>query len=223
MNSEDIIKDIVRCNVEIATCRFFSFSTATKLQDRLRDIEGCESALISMAQRNKMRNQVRFWSAMLSLFIEKKTYSKRLLPELFYHQPNRDYDYVDRLRLDQYLDSNFPSPHAINSKILMIDGSTRHIPLLDFKVTSQSGHDELVMDCIRSLGLSGYILDSGKSYHFIGEKLISESELIDILAKFVFLDPISDKAWAAHQILERSASLRISARNGHAPILLARL
>lgn len=57
----------------------------------------------------------------------------------------------------------------------------------------------------------------GKSYHFISRTLSTKSELIEILAKFILLHPISDKSWAAHQIIEDSASLRISENMMYSP------
>lgn len=221
MNSIDLLRDIVCNQPSIRTCRFFTFSTATKLQNRLTDIVDEDVLLISKALEKKLHNEVRFWPALLSVFLEENCYSEALLREAFYHQPNRDYIYVERSHLESFFSTKMPSPLAVNSKVLLADGSARHIPLLDFKVPSKEGHDTLVVECVRALGLCGHVLDSGRSYHFIGTSLMSESELLDLLAKFIFLDPVSDKAWAAHQILERSASLRISEVRGQSPFLVA--
>lgn len=223
MDSAEVIKELVRGNSGIKACRFFSFSTSTKLQDRLQAMDDHECDLISRAQEKKKRESVRFWNALLSVFIEGRVHNEELLAEVFYHQPNRDFTYVDRKDLEEFLATKKAIPQAVNSKVLMIDGSSRHIPLLDFKVPSKQGHDRLVADCVRAMGLHGYVLDSGRSYHFIGSNLISESELLDLLAKFVLLDPISDKAWAAHQIIERSASLRVSEVRGRAPMVVSQV
>ena len=223
MHSIDVIKEIVQRHSDIKTCRFFSFSTTTKVQDRLTDIKEDEKRLISKAQARKKIDRSRFWSAVLSTFIDEKNHSDKMLNEVFYHQPNRDYTYVDRGRIEAFLQEKGGAPRALNSKVLLNNGATRHIPLLDFKVPSKDGHDELVIACMAALKLRGYVLDSGRSYHFIGIDLVSESELVDLLAKFIFLDPIADKAWAAHQILERSASLRISEGRSHAPTVVAQL
>lgn len=223
MDSADVIRELVRKNSSIKSCRFFSFSTSTKLQDRLREIDALKCNLIDKAQEKKKREGVRFWNALLSIFVEEGIHNQELLSEIFYHQPNRDFAYVDRNDLEEFLATKKTTPQAINSKVLMIDGSSKHIPLLDFKVPSKQGHDKLVADCVLTMGLRGYVLDSGRSYHFIGSNLISESELFDLLAKFILLDPISDKVWAAHQIIERSASLRVSEVRGHAPLVVSRI
>jgi hypothetical protein len=193
------------------------------LQDRLRDLDSVASDLISKAQERKKIHEIRFWNALLSTFIVERVHNEGLLAEVFYHQPNRDFVYVDHKDIDEFLSARSTTPQAINSKVLLLDGSSKHIPMLDFKVPSKQGHDELVTACLRVMGLSGYLIDSGRSYHFIGTTLISESELLDLLSKFVLLDPISDKAWAAHQLIERSASLRISESRGHAPQVIGRV
>lgn len=223
MNSTDVIRKIVSENPDIKALRFFCFSTFTKLQDRLQETDPAKSVLIAKAQEKKKSDGIRFWNALLSIFVEQRVFNEALLAEVFYHQPNRDFVYVDMTCLEDFLASRKVTPQAVNSKVLMIDGSSRHIPLLDFKVPSKQGHDRLVIDCVRVMGLRGYVLDSGRSYHFIGTTLISESELFDCLAKFVLLDPISDKAWAAHQLIERSASLRVSEVEGSAPTVIGKV
>lgn len=223
MDSTTVIRELLLDNSDIKTCRFFSFSTFTKLQDRLRDVDPATNLLISKAQEKKKIDGVRFWNALLTIFVEEKIVNEKLVAEVFYHQPNRDFVYVDRTGIDEFFSGCKVAPQAINSKVLMIDGTSRHIPLLDFKVPSKQGHEGLVVDCVRAMGLSGYVLDSGRSYHFIGTTLVSESELFDCLAKFVLLDPISDKAWAVHQLIERSASLRVSERGGEAPTVISKV
>jgi hypothetical protein len=158
---------------------------------------------------------------MLSIFAEEGVVHEKILSEALYHQANSHYEYINRNQLDEFLKTSRETPLAINSKLIMNDGTSKHIPLLDFKLSSNNkSHDNLVKACICILGLKGYILNSGRSYHFIGSQLVCESELLDLLAKFALLSPISDKAWVSHQIIERSASLRITVKNGKEPYLI---
>lgn len=55
----------------------------------------------------------------------------------------------------------------------------------------------------------GAIINSGNSYHFIGCDLVNEAELVDFLAKGLLYGPITDTRWIAHQIIERSCTLRV--------------
>lgn len=223
MNSIDVLKEILLSTPHISTMRFFSFTTSTKLQDRLSQISESEISIITRVMAKKKTEGIRFWNAMLALFIEDGECNKKLLSEILYHQANQEYKYVSSSNLNEFLSDLGDGILALNSKVLMSDGSTRHIPLLDFKVASAPKNHQLASACIELLGLHGYLLDSGKSYHFIGYELVSESELLDILAKFILLDPVSDKAWAAHQIIERSTSLRITKKNGKYPIVVGKI
>lgn len=225
MDSISVLKEILKKNEQIQSLRFFKFATNTKLQSRLLKFDEFENDLVNKTIDFKIKNNVRFWNALLSILIKNKITSTKLLVEALYHQPNKNYDYVNVVSLDAYLNSHEYDNCclAINSKVELLNGDTGHIPLLDFKLPSKNNNDKLAIDTVKALGLCGYLLDSGKSYHFIGNQILSENELIDLLAKFILLDPISDKAWASHQLIERSASVRISKRNNLAPKLIAEM
>lgn len=220
-SSADIILNIINNNERIRSVRFFPFSTSTKLQDRLTNFSESELNLIEKAKARKAKDGSRFWDGMLSVFSDEGMVEERLLCEALYHQANTKYEYVQRGEIDQFFRTRRETPMAINSKVIMEDGSSRHFALLDFKLPASRKHDLLAAACARALGLRGYVLDSGRSYHFIGKELIAESELLDLLAKFALLAPLSDKAWASHQLIERSASLRITAKAGREPSLVA--
>jgi len=220
MNSCEVLVEVIKANPQIASLRFFLFSTSTKLQDRYSDGNSVSASLIDDAIKLKKELDVRFWHALLALFTRTAHIDEALVCHALYHQANTKYQYIDAATVFDFCMLDNKGPTAVNSKVIMNDGGTRHIPLLDFKVKSQAQNINIVIATIKALKLRGYIIDSGKSFHFIGLDLVSESELIDILAKFSLLAPISDSAWASHQIIERSASLRISPRNGAHPIVV---
>jgi predicted nucleic acid-binding protein len=193
MNSIDVINEVLSENDKIKTIRFFKFSTKTKLQDRLVEVSNTDQELISRALKYKHDHSMRFWNALFTVCISEQKTSQKLISESLYHQHNRDYSYVDVDCLNDFIASSVDKTLALNSKVNLYNGDSRHIPLLDLKLPSKNGNDQLAIQSLQALGLTGYLLDSGKSYHFIGSKLISESELIDLLAKFILLDPISDK------------------------------
>jgi hypothetical protein len=85
-----------------------------------------------------------------------------------------------------------------------------HLPMIDFALGSGPHNDAVIVDVVESLGLYGSIVDSGRSYHFYGGRVIRESELPRFLANAQLLGPLVDHRWASHQILEGECSLRIS-------------
>lgn len=220
MNSCDALIDVLKENPKICSVRFFSFLTSTKLQDRYNIEESDFSSLIDEAIKLKKKMDVRFWHALLSLFSTTTKVDEGLMSHALYHQANSNYQYINAIDAFNFCMLEPECASALNSKVIMSNGSTRHIPLLDFKVKSQESNLGVVVAAVKAMRLRGYILDSGKSYHFIGLDLVSESELLDLLARFCLLAPISDSAWASHQIIERSASLRISPRNGVRPLVV---
>jgi hypothetical protein len=222
-NSYDAIASLLESNSEIKTLRFFNFSTSTKLQQRRSTFAPHEIHLIDQALDTKNREGIRFWEAMLRVLAKEGASTKELIAEVFYHQPNRDYLYVDRADIRTFSPKLNGGAIALNSKVLLHDGSSRHLSLLDFKIRSGPQALQLAENCISALGLRGFLLDSGRSYHFIGVDPVTESALLELLAKFVLLHPIADAAWAAHQSIERSASLRVSSRDGKSPQVIRRV
>ena len=67
---------------------------------------------------------------------------------------------------------------------------------------------------------SGFILNSGNSYHYISKKLTTENGLLDFLGRAILYGPLTDVRWIAHQIIERSFTLRIGMKNGTLPFLV---
>jgi hypothetical protein len=99
---------------------------------------------------------------------------------------------------------------AISSRVSVKGGKMRHLPMLDFHCETSQANDHLVRLIVTEIGLRGYVARSGRSYHFYGKGLVDEQELISILGKALLFCPIIDRAWIAHQLLERACGLRIS-------------
>ena len=99
---------------------------------------------------------------------------------------------------------------AISSRVSTKQGKILHLPMLDLHCPASPKNDVLGKAVIMEIGLGGYIAKSGRSYHFYGRTLVDEQSLITILAKSLLFCPIIDRAWIAHQLLERACGLRIS-------------
>lgn len=100
-----------------------------------------------------------------------------------------------------------------------------HFPMLDFSLTSAPEHDCVAIEVLNSLGLSGYLFDSGRSYHFLGRNHVDCGQLRETLARAQLLAPYIDTRWASHSLIEGQCALRIStdtSRNVTLPRLVAR-
>ena len=114
---------------------------------------------------------------------------------------------------------------AVTSAVRLPDGAIQHLPMMDFHLAYSSPATALLTKLVARWGVPGALLRSGKSYHFYGRTLFDETALTRFLGRALLYTPIVDRAWIAHQLLEQSCALRISARPeyGGPPTILARL
>jgi hypothetical protein len=99
---------------------------------------------------------------------------------------------------------------AASSRVERAGKQDMHIPMLDFHCSVSAENDRLIRFIANALGLHGYVVHSGQSYHFYGSGLIATEELVTLLSNALLFSPIIDRAWIAHQIIERACGLRIS-------------
>ena len=113
---------------------------------------------------------------------------------------------------------------AATSAVRLPDGASQHLPMMDFHLAYSSPATALLTKLVARWGVPGVLLRSGKSYHFYGRTLLDETGLAQFLGRALLYTPIVDRAWIAHQLLEQSCALRISARPeyGGPPTILVR-
>lgn len=212
--------EVIKKHPAIKVIRTFEFSSNNKVQDRDKNISLGNVDLINKALSEKENTGLSFWECMFSLSKNENKLDSSLMKNALFHNKNNKYSYYTREAFIDFISHDIEGDIALNSKVILEDGTEKHIPMLDFKIKSNNSNLKIVREVLKVLDLKGCILDSGKSYHFVGYDLKTENELLDLLAYFILLQPISDKAWATHQILERSTSLRLSKKYGKYPILI---
>lgn len=222
VNTKHLI-DILALNRDIQYLHTFEFSFKNKFQDIFDDLTEHEKCIIAICSKIKQDQQCSFWEAILILMQSGEIIPERMLSHITYHNKNKDVTVHTVKQFVSLIESDISDNIALNSKVILIDGQEKHIPMLDFKITNTPNNVKLAIKIVEIMGLHGFILNSGKSFHFIGNKLIEEIALIDLLAKFSLFHPISDKAWTAHQIIERSASLRISMKHNIYPTIICEI
>jgi hypothetical protein len=115
------------------------------------------------------------------------------------------------------------SVFSLCSQVRLKDGSTKHIPMMDFLSLKSQRSLEVVRRVAARLGAGGgLILESDRSYHFYGSQLLSEWELVRFLASALLFAPVVDQGWIAHQLIDRCCALRIGPhkRGGAEPTLV---
>ena len=89
--------------------------------------------------------------------------------------------------------------------------------MLDFHLPSGSENQATAVASLNAVRAGrGLLVESGKSYHFLGIDTVSSEELWAFLARALLLGPLVDRAWIAHQLLEGRCALRVSSRVGQA-------
>lgn len=100
---------------------------------------------------------------------------------------------------------------ALNSRIRGSDGATRHLAMLDYRVPLTKSNETLVVQHLATLELSGWLVASGRSFHFLGDTLLAgQDRLTEFLGRALLHAPIVDGRWVAHQLIEGACSLRIT-------------
>jgi hypothetical protein len=113
---------------------------------------------------------------------------------------------------------------ALSSRVMVSDAAY-HIPMIDYRVPVNNRSTAMLTRQLAAMNCSGWLIDSGRSYHFIGRTLLhGDLGYSRFMGRALLYAPIVDARWIAHQLLEGAAALRISGGNGdeqREPVVIA--
>lgn len=222
----DIIEAVVQADARIAELTAHKFSAPPDFVDRFlptrRDLE-----LVNLAMSARAAFGVSFPEAASAAVLSIPPPSKGYFSAVAYHHElgaglpvSRAEVLAGGLRALQP-DSRLGVYTGISSLVKMADASCPlHLPMLDFHVPCSPEALELVLEVLHQISpCHGWVLNSGKSYHFVGQEVVSSSALMRFLAKAVLFAPVTDRNWIAHQICEQHCTLRLfdNPRTGAGP------
>jgi hypothetical protein len=201
---------------EIEAIRLFRPPPGRPIQED-PSISESEQALIAQGLAIRKELGLPFWDSLFTYLSTHPVVPENILDRAMLHN-SQDTDSVTISRGDctlselrKLIQALLPGTIlAMSSRVSTRHGETMHLPMLDFHCAASDGNDELVRSVIQKIGLGGYVARSGRSYHFYGRALVNENSLVTILGKSMLYCPIIDRAWIAHQLLERACGLRIS-------------
>lgn len=123
------------------------------------------------------------------------------------------------------LENSSNSMIALSSCVEMANGDLAHIPMLDLACANDASGYISAVAALKVLSTPGFLLDSGKSFHFYGKKVLPNNEFFSFLGRAALLTPIIDAPWIAHQLIEGAAALRLSEKEAyaHRPYLVCEL
>lgn len=215
MNTLKVLKRIAEIHEDISHFSLIAFPQQRLVQNWLKPWGKKEDTVFMRALQMKNDLGIPFWNGIMLNSFNNEDYSSTLLKSALHHNPIKHIFYVERKEMISGLEYDNDRRWAVNSKVRMVDGSERHIPMIDFHIAANSKNQKVVLDVCEALGLrNGYLLESGASYHYIGVDFITEDDLMNILIDALLFCPVVDGAWISHQLKERSCSLRIDKKNG---------
>lgn len=121
-------------------------------------------------------------------------------------------EFTDSMRSQRFNELPARTIVSLTSSVSIDSNSASawHLPLLDFGAPVSAAGQAACLDALQGLGMTGLLFNSGKSYHFYANQVLSERENWKFLARAQLLSPIVDARWISHQILDGRAALRIS-------------
>lgn len=209
----------------VSALHLFRPSPPLPLQERVR-LTPLEMRVVQRGLELRGRTNLPFWDSVFVSSFESDSTIDGIFEAASFH--NSRSAGVERFaveenaagRLRVHWGTSFARDYlAVLSIVECADGSRAHIPMLDFHIPPSDHGLAIVTSALNHAKAGkGYILASGKSYHFYGDDLLDERALLELLGRCLLFAPVIDRAWVAHQILELSCALRISPKvNGGDP------
>lgn len=224
MDTLEVITKILEKNEEIVELKFVEIHGSSKVQESISS-NNINTDHITKAMEIRSKYNFSFWEAVCATFINNANYSRWLLKKVYHHNCNKAEISISK---EFFGDANKilkpENKYAILSKVNCKNERLCHIPFIDFHCESNMDNVKLVEDVITDLNIGpGYILNSGKSFHFIGYKLLKQEDFCSYLGKLLLYSPIIDKSWIAHQLIEQYCALRVTDKNGVLPHVVKRI
>jgi len=224
MTTIDILNNLLIENNNIFEFTFCAFPKQKLLQDSIK-FEEIENVHFQEALKIRDKFHLPFWDSIMLTYFDKENTSDSILESALRHNfPFKKFTSHDiaQLKHESLLTTDYVL--AVNSAVLMKNGEIKHILLLDFHIPISESNCKQVIKVLKCLGLnSGFVLESGESYHYVGKEIISYETLVNLLIKSLFFSPIIDRTWIAHQLIEKSCSLRIGYKHNVEPKLIYEL
>lgn len=227
---EQVVCSLLREFNEASEVSFFIPPVVPPIQERVRS-DGHAGGIIDEALKIRQELGLPFWDAANLACFGRGEKAAVLLSQALFHNGSS----VRRLRLPVAqvtvdaisrlaAEEEGKSILVWSSRVETCSGKSMHVPMLDFHCPESPQNLDLVKAALRLLDIGvGYIIASGKSYHFYGRNLVNDEQRVQFLARALLLSPIVDRTWIAHQLIEGACGLRVSARSkaGSRPQVIA--
>ena len=165
--------------------------------------------LIEQAREAHKACQVPFWDELMRLAeSEPSPVRREIFAQALYHRDETEgqvdtWCAVERFLadLEQGRYESLPGRLivALTSRVRVQHADVElHIPMVDFRMHSGPTNDELATELLQVLGTPGYLVDSGRSYHFYGQQPVRRDEFWHFLGRAQLMSHYVDHRWIGH-------------------------
>ncbi len=109
------------------------------------------------------------------------------------------------------------------SMVRLVGGRSLHIPMMDFMCEPSPPNLELLAHLLGDLRQGrGCLLESGRSYHYYGFRLLSGIDWQIFMGKCLLMSGFADDRYIGHQLVDGHCVLRLSSGNikAHVPLVV---
>jgi hypothetical protein len=220
-DSIDAIKDIIANNNSIKEIQFVEFENYKLIQNRIEISEELEFTFKSALKLREEYN-LPFWDGFNLNLFNREFDNFDFFKDILFQNKVKKIINLSRYAIENFENLKTDTYTAFISTVIFEDG-TKHLPLFDFHIPVSEKNLLISKNVIMHLGLKGYLLDSGKSYHFIGSTPLNELDYKNLLYKALLFTPIIDRAWVSHQLIQGFSCLRISKKYDRIPIIVSEI
>ncbi len=108
---------------------------------------------------------------------------------------------------------------GVISKVGLVSGESAHIPMMDFMCAPSTTNLEVLVHLLRDLRQGrGFLLESGRSYHYYAFQLLTEEEWSIFLGKCLLMSSYTDDRYIGHQLVDGHCVLRLSSGKSKASV-----
>jgi len=214
------IVDLVGAIPDIERVTLVAYRPAPGLDTRLDRSTDPTSEIRDEAERLREKYGIPFWDAILAISMKRGEIPERYVELAILHDKSPDEHPIHLSRLDLTHESieakskGLPRGFvlAFSSRVVLKDGTEAHIPLMDFRCHPSPQNSTIVRKALVAMGEhSGILVNSGRSYHFYGLRLLSKEAWLRFLAMGMLFSPIVDVRYIAHRLADGACRLRICA------------
>jgi hypothetical protein len=208
---------------EISEVTFVAYHPAPSLNERLARNTDPTNDIRTIAESLWRDYGIPFWDAVLAVGMKRGEIPDRFVDLAILHDnsPQEHSIQVPRnevsvARIDQILDTlNENLALAFSSKVRLKNGEIGHIPLMDFRCSMSPQNTLIVKRALGAMGQhEGVLVDSGRSYHFYGLRILPVESWIHFLAMSILFSPVVDVRYVAHRLADGACRLRVAAGQG---------